>query len=357
MGEIEELREYVQRFGSMPTLEEMPRKTLADKGINGPTAEHFIEELHTPSNFAYITATTGTTAFQNLVGITETELAGRIQAAKRAFQLAEIGRGSKVLFTYPPLVGVFSKAALDALEVQPVFLRRSNRDAFILAVCEEQPQVIVGESTFLKAAISDAEKLGLLQYFPKRPVFLAAGTPLDLELVEAGQKLAGGKVHDLYGCQEFGFLAFDGIPLRDDLTLLKSENEYHDLFVGGMPTGDCFAVLEKGHICNPKGKIITYSRKRQAEECEVVVKKSTAQGESTVRSLARTILRIKAKIVRVDPNLECGAEQTVLLLVNGKGNTKLISGPQSTQLFDSLLEAQIAYQSKEKGDSVWRKMR
>ena len=34
----------------IPTLAEMPRRTLSDKGIAGPTAAHVIEEIHTPLN-------------------------------------------------------------------------------------------------------------------------------------------------------------------------------------------------------------------------------------------------------------------------------------------------------------------
>lgn len=36
----------------IPSLQEMPRRTLEDKGIAGPTAAHVIEEIHTPLNGA-----------------------------------------------------------------------------------------------------------------------------------------------------------------------------------------------------------------------------------------------------------------------------------------------------------------
>ena len=39
----------------IPTLAEMPRRTLSDKGIAGPTAAHVIEEIHTPLNLALVT--------------------------------------------------------------------------------------------------------------------------------------------------------------------------------------------------------------------------------------------------------------------------------------------------------------
>ncbi len=58
----------------IPTLAEMPRRTLSDKGIAGPTAAHVIEEIHTPLNLALVTFTTGSSAFQNIVGVTQNEL-------------------------------------------------------------------------------------------------------------------------------------------------------------------------------------------------------------------------------------------------------------------------------------------
>ena len=46
-GILAEIASMVKDFGSAPTFAEMPRKTLADKGIAGPTAAHTIEEDHT----------------------------------------------------------------------------------------------------------------------------------------------------------------------------------------------------------------------------------------------------------------------------------------------------------------------
>jgi hypothetical protein len=46
----------------------------SDKGIAGPTAAHVIEEIHTPLNLALVTFTTGSSAFQNIVGVTQNEL-------------------------------------------------------------------------------------------------------------------------------------------------------------------------------------------------------------------------------------------------------------------------------------------
>ena len=45
-GILAEIASMVKDFGSAPTFAEMPRKTLADKGIAGPTAAHTIEEVH-----------------------------------------------------------------------------------------------------------------------------------------------------------------------------------------------------------------------------------------------------------------------------------------------------------------------
>lgn len=355
MNRIEELKRFVLDYGTAPTLEEMERRSLKDKGIAGPSGAHVIEEVHVPYNFAYITATTGTTAFQNLVGVTHTELPGRRSAAERLFGMLGIEKGARMLVSYPPLVSVFSQDALTACGIGTDFLLRSDRDAFLLAACEKQPAVIVGESSFLKRALQNLKGLGILDLFPRGTVFLAAGTPLDVELVSVAKELVDGKVHDLYGCQEFGFLALDGIPLRDDLTLLPRDETYYDLFVGGLPTGDCFAVSEKGHICNPEGKILTYSRKRRDEECEVVVKATTAKGRDTILRLRKTILRIKARIIRLDPELELGAERTRLLLTNPEGQERLIEGPEATGLFDRLLEAQVDYQHLSKSDPLWLK--
>ncbi len=356
MDKVSELRAFLEDFGTAPALEEMKRRSLKDKGIDGPTGAHVIEELHTPFNFAYITTTTGTMAFQNLVGVTHNEIPGRIEAAREMFSLAGLEKGCRMLISYPPLVSVFSKDALNALKVQTEFLMRSERDAFILAMCEKQPQVVAGESSFLKKALEDAEGMGLLERFPKGCVFLAAGTPLDMELLEAVKKI-DGKVHDAYGCQEFGFLVLDGIPLRKDLALIPRTEEYQDLYVGGLSTGDCFAVSEKGHVCNPEGKILTYSRKRHNTECEVILKKTTANGLPTARRLARTILRLKAKFISLDADLEFGAETTQLLIRNQQGEEWYVEGPEKTQLFDELMQAQIDYQSRGKSDPVWLKER
>lgn len=357
MDRMGELRSFISDLGSAPTLGEMERRGLKDKGINGPTGAHVIEEIHTPYNFAYITATTGTTAFQNLVGVTHREIPGRIQAANRLFQLTSIQKGCRMLITYPPLVSVFSKDALDSFEVKTEFLLRSERSAFVLAVCEYKPDVIVGESSFLKAALTDARQMGMLDLFPKGVTFLAAGTPLDLDFPALAEAMVQGKVHDLYGCQEFGFLTVDGIPLREDITLVNWEGDYFDLLAGGLPTGDCFTVSDKGHMCNPLGRIITYSRRRKEDDCQVVIKQTSANGLETLHRLVKTILRIKARIIQIDPNVVLGADVTKLAVFNQTGEEQLIEGPVKTELFDSLLCAQMDYQSNSKRDPVWLKGR
>lgn len=357
MDKLTELKSFLSEFGTAPTLDEMERRSLHEKGIDGPTGAHVIEELHTPLNFAYITTTTGTTAFQNLVGVTHQEIPGRIRAGNRLFELASLKKGCKMLITYPPLVSVFSKAALDSLLVKTEFLLRSERAAFILAACEQKPDVIVGESSFLKAALTDARNMGFLDLFPKGLTFLAAGTPLDPEFPETAETLVQGKVHDLYGCQEFGFLTLDGIPLRDDLTLLRWKDDYHDLLVGGIPTGDCFPVSDRGHLCNPSGKILTYSRKRKNTDCEVIILQAPVQGIDTLLRLAKTILRIKARIIRIDPNVVLGADTTRILVSNPEGEQRILKGPSETELFDSLLSAQTEYQATCKRDPAWLKGR
>ena len=101
-GILAEIASMVKDFGSAPTFAEMPRKTLADKGIAGPTAAHTIEEVHTPLNLAYLTFTTGSSAFQNIVGITFAELPARVKASFTVLERAGLKAGDRVLVTYPP---------------------------------------------------------------------------------------------------------------------------------------------------------------------------------------------------------------------------------------------------------------
>lgn len=359
MGKLDNLREYVEEFNTAPTFATMPRKTLEDKGINGPTAAHFIEEIHTPFNYAFLTFTTGTQAFQNITAITPPELPARVRAAKKALELAGIRPGSHLLFTYPPLVTVFTAQALQEYGVNWSFLQASSRDALLLAMCERQPQAVVGESSFLRASLLDADKMDIRDLLPQGVTYLAAGTPLDLDFIPVAKSHTTGTVHDLYGCQEFGWLALDGVPLRDDITLHPSpKSGYFDWVTGGLPTGDCFAVSDKGHLCNPEGKVITYSRVRHDYDLVTTIHASTAAGLDTVSRLARGILRIKGRIVRLAPDLQLNAQKTVLSLAPYEGGKPMvIEGPQKTELFDSLLQAQMDYQAQNKKDPTWIKQR
>jgi hypothetical protein len=356
---VAELAEYVRDFQNAPALDAMPRRALFDKGINGPTSAHVIEEIHTPFNLAYVTFTTGTSAFQNIVGVTWEEIPGRVEASRRALRGAGLRAGDSLLVSYAPLVNVFSKKALEDYGLRWFFPEVSSRDALLLALVRERPRAVIGESSFLRASLEDAKKLGIAGDLPQGLVFLAAGTPLDEALPETAEKTAGGKVHDLYGCQEFGWLTLDGVPLRDDISLAGAGGGRHDLVVGGLPTGDRFPTQEAGHSCNPEGKIITYLRQRTWPEMEVTVLETTAEAAETVERLARSILRIKARVVRTGPGLRTGAEQTVLAVTSSVPEREpfIINTKEKTALFDTLLQSQLAYQRLGKNDPSWIKNR
>jgi len=368
---VAELTEYVRNFQTAPTLDAMPRRLLSDKGINGPTGAHVIEELHTPLNLAYVTFTTGTSAFQNITGVTWEEIPGRVEASRRAFSRAGLKKGNTLLVSYPPLVNVFSKKGLEEYGLKWFFPEASCRDAVLLSLIRDRPVAVIGESSFLRSCLEGAHKLELDDDLPKNLIIIAAGTPLDEALIETADKTVQGKVHDLYGCQEFGWLTLDGVPLRDDISLLEASggdcmteagdgnNGLFDLIVGGLPTGDRFPLGDMGHSCNPDGKILTYLRKRTVPEMEVTVLETTASASETVERLSRTILRIKARIVRVDPGLKTGVEKTVLSFKSfGRERPPLIiDTKEKTTLFDTLLESQLAYQRESKTDPAWIKGR
>lgn len=366
---LEMLRAGVNMPGQVPTYEEMPRRTLTDKGACGPTAAHVIEEVHTPLNYAYISFTTGSTAFQNVVGVTLEEIPDRVAASLRAFKLAGISRGAKGLFTYPPLVLVFPREALKELEISISYLLRSTRDAFLLAVIEEKPDFIVGESAFINYALQDARKLGIESYLPPVSVIFVAGTPMDLDLIPTAKELLGARVHDLYGCQEFGWLTMDGVPLRDDITLLRSPlgTDYYELIVGGLPMSDSFPVSSKGHVLNSEGRIITYRRMRTYPDFEVWVLESPLPNAEVVQRVARTILRTKARIVKCSPKLKTGSDRTLLKLALSVSTGNLgedesdmaafIEGPEKTRLFDVLGEAQVKYELEKVWDPAYTKRR
>ena len=355
MGTGAELRRALLEFGTGPLLSEMPRRTLADKGIAGPTAAHVIEELHTPLNLAYTTFTTGTTAFQTPVGVTWQELPDRAAAGVRALERCGVPRGAELLVTYPPLVNVFSRQALEEYGSKARFILRPSRDALLAELCSGA-RFVVGESSFLRAALQDAHRLGLTCELQEHLVLIAAGTPLDPELAEEAARLPGAQVHDLYGCQEFGWLVLDGAPLRTDITLCRDPGDAgrHHLLVGGLPTGDCFRL--GAHPLNPEGAVCTNTKVRSPLELETTLLAGNVSSRDTALRTARTILRIKSRIIRVSPDYVCGAEQT-RLTVGPPGGPPLLEleGPEATRMLDTLVQAQRQYQRQAKTDPVWRK--
>lgn len=362
---ISDLRETVEDLGISPTYEEMPRRPLEHKGCAGPTAAHVIEEIHTPLNYSYVSFTTGSTAFQNIAGVVAHEIPGRVRASVRAFEMMGLPRGSKMLVSYPPLVLVFPADALEEWGIKWSFLRRSSRDAFLLALMEDAPDVVIGESTFIKDSLDDARKLGLAGLLPRVSIILVAGTPLDLELPAVANELLGAEVHDIYGCQEFGWLTLDGVPLRDDISLVPSPmgEHYRELVVGGMPMSDSFPVVESRHSLNPNGTIITYRRKRTYPDLEVTVLESPLPDSGVVERVGRTILRAKSRIVKCSPEVKVRQHRTVLRLepmVCGDPRPEepiIIEGPHKTELFDCLADAQVEYERTKKWDPAYAKGR
>lgn len=363
-GILSEISSMVKEFGSAPTYSEMPHKSLEDKGIAGPTAAHAIEEVHTPLNFSYLTFTTGSSAFQNIVGITFAEMPRRIKASYAVFERAGLKSGDNVLVTYPPLVNVFSGDAFKGYGLEWQFLVRSSRDAFLAALYEYQPKAVVGESSFIRASLEDAKHMGVAEELPQNLILLTAGTPLDLELLPIAEEVLKAEVHDLYGCQEFGWLCMDGVPVRDDIELMKlpsdSGQEMFELLVGGLPMGDSFPVTDSGHVCNREGKVITYRRERTYPEYEVIVKATTLTSTVTLGRVARSILRIKGRVVKISPDVKTNAEHTILemrpdYVTAGTQEGYIIEGPENTRFFDDMVQAQLDYQQKAKADPTWTK--
>lgn len=366
MSQLGELEELVNLFGTVPTLAEMPRRTLKTKGVDGPTAAHVIEEVHVPLNLAYVTFTTGSTAFQNVVGVTFQEIASRVAASHKAFTLAGVERGMHALVAYAPLVNVFPGEAFADYGLTWEFLKRSSRDALILALCRNTPAVLIGESSFLRATLVDAASLGYADLIPKGVIVFCAGTPLDIELLPVAEKY-GWQVHDIYGCQEFGWLTLDGIPLRDDISLAPSPRggQYREIVVGGLPLADSCPWAESGHVCNRDGKIITYRRERTNPEYEVHIAATPFSNPVIMERTARTIVRIKGRVVKLRPDLVCNAPATVLNLVSStpvlEGSphetAMVIEGPQKTLFFDIMANAQQELQNNAKTDPSWEKKR
>ncbi len=355
MGVLEQMKEELALFGSGPSLEEMPRRTLRDKGLDGPSAAHRIEELHTPFNYAFLSCTTGSSALPGIVGVTPQELPDRIAAGRLALERAGLRRGDRLLISYPPLVSVFPREALDESGIAFSLIPRPSRDALLAALGTERPRAVLGESRFLRAALVDAGRLGVLDELPRGLIVIAAGSPMDGELAAEAARIPGAVVHDLYGCQEFGWLCLDGLPLRGDITLWDGggTDARSQLLVGGLPTGDCFLTRTER---DGTRRVLTATRLRAETETELTVTASRAADPVTVRRAARGILRCKARIVRVSPSLRCGAPETELLVSGpGGGEPLTLRGPEKTAMFDALLEAQMRYQREARADPVWNK--
>ena len=362
MEKLDKLAQLVDLLGTAPTLETMPRRALSDKGIAGPTAAHVIEEVHTPYNFAYMTFTTGTTAFQNIVGVTYEEIEGRVAASHKALSLAGVQKGARALVTYAPLVTVYTQKSLLEYGLSWSFLKRSSRDALLLALCRDKPDVIIGESSFLRVALSDAVNLGFADMLPRNRIVLCSGTALDLDLLPVAARF-GWQVHDLYGCQEFGWLTLNGIPLREDITLVPSPRgeRYRELVVGGLPTADSFLVSDSGHLCNREGTILTYRRERTQPEYEVFIRATPYSDAALLERTARSLLRIKGRVVKVRPDLTLNAPATVLELAPGVAKNgapepvAVIEGPEKTRLFDTFVTSVIHFKETGKTDPTWVK--
>ena len=152
--------------------------------------------------------------------------------------------------------------------------------------------------------------------------------------------------------------------MRDDIELVKLPDnggqDMYELVVGGLPMGDSFPVSESGHVCNRNGKVITYRRERTYPEYEVIAKATTLTSAVTLGRVARSILRIKGRVVKISPDVVTGAEHTVLELIPdyitaGKQQGIVIEGPEKTRFFDDLVQAQLDYQQKAKADPTWTK--
>ena len=348
--------QQVEDYRLGPSLAEMERRSLEKKGIAGPTFAHVIEEVHSPWNLAYLTFTTGTSAFQNPVGVTYEELPARKAASARAVKQAGISAGATVLVTYPPLVNVFGMHFFQEAGIRVQFLPRSSRDAFLAMLWEVRPEAVLGESRFLRNSLEMAEILGMEEQIRPDTIWLAAGSPLDLELQERLRRFPGAALHDLYGCQEFGWLAVDGVPLREDLLLVEKEGLLYPV-VGGLPVGDGFPPSAQGHCLNPAGPLVTYRAVRGQTQWETILYETKARDRATAERAAKTILRLKGRIVHVSRNLVTGSDRTVAgvrRFFEEQPEPAVLCGAK-TGFLEEMLEAQKHYQSRAKNDPLWQK--
>lgn len=350
-------------FDSEPTLAEMPRLTLRDKSIDGPAAAHKIEEVHTPENFAFTTFSTGSSALQNVIGVTLPELESRRRASEKIFKMTGLSAGCAMLVTYPPLVNLFTADALRAHGVKVSFLRKSARSSLLSVLALRRPDVLVGESSFICSAMRDADKLSRSDLFGEGMKIFAAGTPLNMELLEEAEKREI-VLHDLYGCQEFGWLACDGCAVRNDISFIPAgcgNEKLFEVVVGGLPVGDVIPLSSEGHVCGGKGNMLTYRRERAQVEFNVIVKESKMLSPESVRRTARSITRLKGRRVYVSHDIITGAEHTVLELKKpveecpSAASGFTICGDEKTETFDLIAQAQLSYQSDHRESGVWRK--
>ncbi len=161
-----------------------------------------------------------------------------------------------MVVTYAPLVNVFTRQALDESGLHWSFLSRSCRGR--AAHCPVSPAAGCGGGRvliFTRHAGTGAkdEPAGV---FTKNADADYRRHPLDEALVPLCASLGYG-LHDVYGCQEFGWLILDGLPLREDISLVAAPQggDWREVIVGGLPTGDSFPVATNGHLCNLQGKI------------------------------------------------------------------------------------------------------
>ena len=148
----------------------------------------------------------------------------------------------------------------------------------------------------------------------------------------------------------------DGVPLRPDVRLVPVEPRRAAVVVGGLVVGDCLEMTKKGHRLNEKGTFITYSARRLLEPWETVILETTAADRETAERAARSILRLKARIVMVSEDLRIGCDTQLLAIRPCARRGDAIKLPREKQgMFCDLLQAQIDYQSFGKTDPVWTK--
>ena len=92
----------------------------------------------------------------------------------------------------------------------------------------------------------------------------------------------------------------------------------------------------------------------------MIVKATTLTSTVTLGRVARSILRIKGRVVKISPDVKTSSEHTVLELrpdyiSAGIQEGIIIEGPEKTKFFDDMVQAQLDYQQKAKADPTWTK--